>query len=141
MSPLKIKYDSSLMGLMSTFMSATGVQAKDCLVDDAGILVFIVNTNELGRAVGKGGFKVRQLERAFNRKIKIVEFNPEPVTFVENLVFPAKIKSANMEGKIITIESVDSFNRGHLIGRGGQNLRNFEKIVQRHFDIEEIKVK
>ena len=138
---LKIKYDSNLMGLMNTFVHATGIVAKDCLIDDNGLLTFIVPENTLGRAIGKKGFKVHLIERTINRKIKIVEFNPELISFVQNLVAPSKAKRVWMENKTVMIEPLDSFNRGNLIGRAAQNLRNNEKIIKRYFEIDEIKVK
>jgi len=49
-------------------------------------------------------------------------------------------KEINVEEKIITIVGPDTKTKGLLIGRSGQNLRNYEEIVKRYFDINEIKV-
>jgi len=137
---VKIKFDMNLMQFMNVFSSIAHTDLKDCFIDDNELLTYVVNINDLGKAVGKKGFKVKMIEKAVNRKIKILEFNPELVSFVRNLVYPLQAKNITEEDGIVTIEPEDSRNRGLLIGRAAQNLRNFEKIVKRHFEIKEIKV-
>jgi N utilization substance protein A len=128
------------MQYLNIFSTITKVDAKDCLVDKNNLLTFIVKENDLGRAVGKRGFKVKMLEKAVNRKIKILEFNPDLVTFVRNVIYPLQAKNIEVSEGIVTIEAADLKNRGLLIGRAAHNLRNFETVVKRHFEIKEIKV-
>ena len=128
------------MQFMNMFSTITKVDLKDCFMDDNDLLTFIVKENELGRAVGKHGFKAKLLEKTMNRKIKILEFNSDLVTFIKNTIYPLQTKNIEEGDGIITIEALDSKNRGYLIGRAAQNLRNFEKIIKRHFNISEIKV-
>jgi len=125
---------------MNLFANITHAGLKDCFIDDHGLLTFIVNENELGKAVGKKAFKVQMLQKATNRKIKIVEFNPDVITFVRNVIYPLKTARIEKEGDDLIIEALDSKNRGLLIGRAAQNLRNFETMVKRYFDINEMKV-
>ncbi|MEM4267403.1 MAG: NusA-like transcription termination signal-binding factor [Candidatus Woesearchaeota archaeon] len=136
---MKIKYDNQLVRIISVFNSITDARLKDCFCEQDHI-VFVVEENEIGKAVGKGGSRVKMLERTLNRKIKIVEFNPSVTEFVRNLVFPIKIKDIKENGQRIIIEAEDSISRGLLIGRAAQNLRNFETITKRYFSIEEIRV-
>jgi len=128
------------MQFMNMFSTITKVDIKDCFLDDNDLLTFIVKENELGRAVGKRGFKVKLLEKTMNRKIKILEFNSDLVTFIKNTIYPLQTKNIEEADGVITIEAFDSKNRGYLIGRAAQNLHNFEKIIKRHFSISEIKV-
>ncbi len=137
---MKIKYDINLMHYMSTFSAITGTDAKDAFTDDFGLLVFVVKENDIGKALGKHGSRARMLEKALNRKIKILEFNPELQTFIKNLVQPVQLADIQVEGKKVLLTAADSRGRGMLIGRSAQNLRNFEKAAKRYFDIEEIKV-
>jgi N utilization substance protein A len=136
---LKIKYDMELMKLMALFSGVTDAKLKDCF-SEGETLYFIVDEHELGRALGKGGQKVRMLQAKLNRKIKIVEFNPDPKEFVKNLVYPTRIKAIEERDGKIKIEAEDSTGRGYLIGRAAQNLRATESIVKRYFKIEEIRV-
>ena len=102
--------------------------------------MFVVNPGELSRAVGRGGYNVRNLEKALNRKIKIVEFNPGVSGFIRGLIFPLRADEISEEGGIVIMQSPDTKTRGLLIGRGAQNLRRFETIAQRYFKIKQIKV-
>jgi len=138
---LKIKYDIKLMHFMSLFAKITHASLKDCFLDKYNLLTFIVNENEIGKAIGKKGFKVKLLEKSMNRKIKIVEFNPDMLSFTRNIIYPLRTKNIEGNEKVIIIEAMDSKTRGLLIGRGAENLRNYEGIVKRYFDISEIKVK
>ena len=135
----RIKFDIDTMKIMSLFETITRAKLKDCIISE-GMITFIVEENEAAKAIGKKGANVKTLERGLKKKIKIVEFSTDLIRFVQNLAYPAKIREANQEGKILTLTAVDSQSRGLLIGRGASILRNYESIVKRYFDIDEIKV-
>lgn len=137
---MKIKYDLNLMKFMSFFESLTNTRLKDCFIDKNSLLVFVVKENEIAKAIGKKGVNVRNIKEKLNRKIKIVEFNPHLETFVGKLINPLKAKEINVDDNVVTITGPDTKTKGLLIGRNGQNLRNYEEIVNRYFDIKEIKV-
>ena len=137
----KIKYDLAMIQTISIFEKVTGAKLKDCIDDDhQGRLIFIVSPGQLWKALGKGSANIKKLETKFNRKIKIVEFNPELKRFIVNLVYPLKIKDVDEESSVITLHGQDTNTNGLLIGRNAQNLRNLEKNVRRFFEVEEIKV-
>lgn len=125
---------------MGLFEKITHVVARDCF-EDEGTLFFVVQPGQIGKAVGKKASNVSSIERLLNRKIKILEFNPEVVGYIKNVIFPLKVEDVTFEEGIATIISGDSKTRGLLIGRAAQKLRQFEKIVQREFEnLKEIKV-
>ncbi|MFA4917169.1 MAG: hypothetical protein WC560_10935, partial [Syntrophales bacterium] len=68
----KILYTQELMGTMALFDRITHVQLKDCFEDSNHLLTFVVNYEDLGKAVGKKALFVKRLEELFKRKIKIV---------------------------------------------------------------------
>ncbi|MBS3121709.1 NusA-like transcription termination signal-binding factor [Candidatus Woesearchaeota archaeon] len=138
---MKIKYNMELMGLMNIFQQTTRANLKDCFIDSNSLLTFVVEQNEIGRAIGRNAINIKMLEKAFNRKIKIIEYNPELERFIENLIYPLKVMSVTVQEDTIILEPTDSKTRGYLIGRSASNLRNYEEIVKRYFDnIKEIKV-
>lgn len=137
---IKIKYDLNLMRFMSFFESLTNTKLKDCFIDNNSLLVFVVEENQIAKAIGKKGVNAKRIKEKLNRKIKIVEFNPHLEIFVANLINPLKEKEINVSDKVVTIVGPDTKTKGLLIGRNGQNLRNYEEIVKRYFDINEIKV-
>ncbi len=135
-----VKYDNESLKVMSLFEKVTRTRLKDSFVDNNGLLTFIVNERELGRAVGKQAVNVKKLEKLLNRKIKILEFNSNIINFIKNLIYPLKAREIKQEGEEIIIEDPDVKTKGLLIGKNAKNLRNTESIVKKYFQINEIKV-
>ena len=136
---VKIVYDMSAMKFMSLFESITRSKLKDCIIKE-NMILFIVQPNEIGKAVGAKGVNVRKLERILKKKIKIVEFNPEPVNFIKNLVHPLQVKEITEDKGTYTLAPVDLKTRGLLIGRNATHLRAYEEIIKRYFPLKELKV-
>lgn len=136
---MKIKFDIDLMKFISLFEKITGTDAKDCIKQE-GKLVFIVNAGMAGKAVGKMGANIKKLENIIKKKIKIIEYSDDLVEFVMNAIHPLKAKDIKEENNIVTITPIDSQTRGYLIGREAVNLRGYEDIVKRYYNIEKIKV-
>lgn len=136
---MKKKYDIKLMNQMILFEKITGVKLKDCIESEDKI-IFIVELNQLTRAVGPGGSKVKELASKLNKKIKIVEYNPALVVFVRNLIAPLNVSSVEEKDGIVTISDTDRKVKGLIIGKNAKNLREYEDIVKRFFYIKEIRV-
>ncbi|MFH1439161.1 MAG: NusA-like transcription termination signal-binding factor [Candidatus Woesearchaeota archaeon] len=138
---MKIKYTSELMGLMSIFQNKTGAKLKDCFIDNNSLLTFVVEANQLGKAIGKKAINIKILEKIFNKRIKIFEYNPDIQKFIRNLIYPLKVREIVIQEDVVLLEAQDSKTRGYLIGRAASNLRNYENIAKRYFrEIKEIKV-
>ena len=126
---------------MALFEKMTRSKLKDFFFDKVqNRLVFIVLPGELWRALGPKGANVKKLENKLNRKIKIVEFNPDRLQFIRNMVFPLKVIDIKEEEGVVTLVGEDTKTKGLLIGRNAANLRNLEENVRRFFEINEIKV-
>ncbi len=137
----KIVYDEDTLKKMSLFESITRAKLKDFFDDPVqDRLVFIVQPGNLWRALGKGSSNVKKLEKAFGRKIKIVEYDDDLVEFIKNMAHPLKIFDVKEDDGIVTIRHEDMQTKGLLIGKNARNLRNLEKNVRRYFDVKEIKV-
>ncbi len=134
----RIKYDSELIKLITLFESMTGAGVKDCIAGDNQ--TFIVEENEMGKAIGKGGANIKRLESALKKRIRVVEFSSGVLQFVRNLVYPAEVAEIKNEGGTITINGKDSNTRAMLIGRNHQNLKQLNDIAKRYFDVKEIKI-
>ncbi len=136
---MKIKYDSQLIKLMSFFESATHARLRDCLVDSSGVLTFIV-ADKIGLAIGKDGSTARKLESALKRKIRIVAFSEGLEQFIRNLIAPLKIRGIELKEDKTVVITPEPESRGYIIGRAASNLRNYESIVKRYFDVKELRV-
>ena len=136
---LKIKFDIDIMQFISLFGKITKVNAKDCFKSNK-MLIFVVDTGKIGLAIGKGGMNIKKLEKMTKRKIKIIEYSDDLITFVSHVIAPLKAKDISFDEGVVVIVPIDSITRGYLIGREAVNLRGYEDIVKRYFEIKEIKV-
>ena len=133
----KIKYDLEIMKLMALFENMTRAKLKDCILDER--LLFIVEENEIGKAIGKKGSNIKRLENMLKKRIKVVEYNSDVLQFIKNLLYPLQTSSMENNDDIISIQA-DTKTKSLIIGRNQQNLKNLISIVRRFFDIAEIKV-
>ena len=133
-----MKLDSESMKLIAFFESKTGAKVKDCILN--GKIIFIIEENEMGKAIGKNGANIKKMERLLKKKIKLAEFSNDALQFVRNLCYPAEISDAKLEDGIVTINGRDTYTRAMLIGRERRNINNLTEIVKRYFDVKEIKV-
>lgn len=125
------------MKLMTLFESTTGAKVKDCIANER--LVFVIEENEMGRAIGKNGANIKRMENLLKKKIKLIEFSSDITQFVKNIIYPVDAGITN-EDNVIKIHGKDSSMRAMLIGRERQNINHVSGIVKRYFDVREIKV-
>jgi len=137
---MKTVYDVELLKLMKLFEDMTRARVKDCF-HNKDKLVFVVQEGELMRALGKDRANIKKFEEKLNRNIKIVEFSPDVLTFIRNLLYPLRVLDMTNDDGTITIKGPDTKTKGLMIGARAQNLRNYEEITRKYFDnIKEIKV-
>jgi N utilization substance protein A len=137
---MKTVYDVELLKLMKLFEDVTRSRLKDCFYNKEK-LVFVVQEGELMRALGKDRANLKKLEEKLNKSIKIVEFNPDLLIFIKNLMYPLRILEIREEDGIVTIKGPDTKTKGLMIGARAQNLRNYEELTKKYFDnLKEIKV-
>jgi len=134
----KIKLDSDSMKMITIFESMTGARIKDCIANDK--LIFVVEENDMAKAIGKNGFNIRKMESRLNKKIKLVEFSSDLLKFIRNMAYPAEVLDIEQEEGTITIHGKDTSSKAMLIGREHQNINHLTNIVRRYFDVKEIKV-
>lgn len=137
---MKITYDANTMKLLTLFETITRAKVKDCF-EKSGLVIYVVEPGQIGKAVGKGASNIKRLERMIGKKLRVIEFSGDLVGFVAKLIFPNKAKDIKYEDGIVTITPEDSRSRGYLIGRGGEILKGNEEIAKRYFsELKEIKV-
>lgn len=136
----RIVFDALLLKTMALFESVTGAKLRDCVSLGSG-LIFVVEPNELGRALGPGGRNVRRVEGLVRKKVRVVEFSDDCASFIKNLLYPVVVSNLVIEGDIVTIVAPDQQARSWLIGRNASRLRANEAVVKRYFPIQELRVR
>ncbi len=127
-----MKLDLKTLGYIKFFENYTHASVKDCFVKNG--LVFIVNPGEIGKAIGKKGANIRFLNTKFGKSIRVIEYNPDVVQFVKNLIYPTKVE-VEKRGEIVVIVTEDTKTKGFLFGRDKSKLKSMEEIVKRYFDV------
>ena len=137
--PMKITYTKEILETMGIFARATESDVKDCFEYD-GVLYFVVAEGNLGKAVGKGGQTVRELQERLKKRIRVLEFHPNLVDFLRNVIYPLKADAIEENNGTIVLRSADRSTRALLIGRNAKNLNRVKDVANRYFTIQEIKV-
>jgi transcription termination/antitermination protein NusA len=134
---MKVTLDQTTIQRMDLFHTLTGSNVVDCLAED-DYIYFVVAEGQYGLAVGKSGVKIKNAERVFKKPIKVFEFSEDLEIFIKNLV--PDVQEITRNEKLIFIK-VDAKNRAKVIGKAGKNIKIINKLLQRLFDVEELKIK
>jgi transcription termination/antitermination protein NusA len=137
---MSVVYDQQLIELRAMFEKKTGAQVKECFYDKNEKLTFVIEAGDMGKALGKGKAHLFSLQEALGKKIRVVEFSPDRITFIKNMIAPLQIKDVDDQGEIIILHGVDLKTNGLLIGKQARNLRNLEWMVNKFHEVKEIKV-
>jgi NusA-like KH domain protein len=136
---MSFSLDSTTIEAIQVFEKITGAQVKDTF-EYKDRRVFVLMPGNVKKALGKDNKTLDKLEKAFNSKIKLVEFSEDVTKFIVNFLKPLKISSIVEKDAKVHITGEDQKTQGLIIGAKAQNLRGLETIVQKYFKIEEITV-
>lgn len=140
---MQLTLDTDTIRLMTFFENLTGAGVRDCLVDDDnGIVYFVIDEGQIGKAIGKNGSSVKNTENLIKKNIKVFEFSEDAERFVRNLIpnvnsFRLKVEN----GRNIVEIWVNKKDKAVVIGRDGRNLKIYKELLQRNHDINEIMVR
>ncbi len=128
---------------MALLHEITGVHVRDCIIDEENDrIVFLVNPDEVGRAVGPRGVYVQKLRKLLGKNIEIVGYSDVLEEQVKYALAPARVKEVRVTnrpgGKRVVYVSVEPSDKGLAIGRGGKNVARARLILQRYFDVDSI---
>ena len=135
-----ITLDAQGIKLISMFESVTHTRVKDCIqLEDR--VIFIVEENQIGIAIGKKGKNVADLKRRLKKNVQLVEYSSDPVKFLKNIFRqynPQNVYLEEKDGKTYGRVEVPNKEKGRAIGAKASNLEIAKMIIKRHFDIENI---
>ncbi len=140
--PKSIKFDTKTLDLIRLFNSVTSVPAKDCIsMDDDGIIVFIVASGDVGKAIGRKAMNVKFLREKTQKDIDIIGYAESPLEFLRNVFLPAKVDDIifqDRDGQKVAIIRAGSDQKGIVIGRNGRNINKAKLLMRRHFDLDDV---
>ena len=135
----RLKLDQDTLGLSMLVERATGVQVKDCFRDENDdTLYFVVPQGLIGKALGKGGVNVKNLQQSLNKNVRIIEYRETPVEYIRSIIYPLTVEEIKEDPaqNLITLKDSNRKTKSLLIGREGRNLQLLNRAVKRFFNVE-----
>lgn len=127
------KLDQDTIQNINLFERITRAKVKNYFVNNE-TLNFIVENIEMGKAIGKNASNVKKLNSLFNKKIRIIEYDSNPVNFFKKLIYPLKLQEINLNNSVMEINA-DTKTKALLIGRNQKNLKIYNDILNYYFKI------
>ncbi|HLC00011.1 MAG TPA: NusA-like transcription termination signal-binding factor [Candidatus Bathyarchaeia archaeon] len=140
-----IKITCDEMRYIALFENISGASVKDCIIDEEqGRAIFIVNTGQVGVAIGKGGRNIHTLERMTGKKHEIIEYSEDPAQFIKNALKPAAVREVRVtertDGKKIAVVTINPKDKGIAIGKNGKNAERLRFLAKRYFNIQNVSI-
>jgi len=123
-----ITLDTNAIQSIQIFERLTHARCKDYILQET-MSFFIVEPDNIGKAIGKQAVHIKQLEQVLRKKIRIIEYAPELKQFVQNVIAPLRIDNFEEHDGVVLLAAKDLKTRGMLIGRNASHLRLYEAII------------
>ena len=134
---MSVKLGTDSIRNIAAFENITEVHARDCLITE-DCVYFLVDPEKVGLAIGKNGSVIRELRKVFGKTVRVFGYYDSPELFVRN-AFP-NVKAVEMNNGRITV-AIPEEDRIAVIGKNGRNIKAVREIMERHFDIRDLRVK
>ncbi|MFH1221908.1 MAG: NusA-like transcription termination signal-binding factor [Candidatus Micrarchaeota archaeon] len=125
------------LSFFTTFEGLTGVMPND-YVESVGMVVFTVDQEKLGKAIGKNGVNINKLKLKFKKRILVVGDSADPEAFVRSYFNNINIMSLEvrdvMSEKALMI-TLDEKDRGIAIGRDGERIKSLKELLKKKFNM------
>lgn len=133
-----IKLDTEKIQLIGLFETITHTSVKDCITNkEKRRVTFVVNEGGAGKAIGKNGANVKNIERVIGKKIEIIEYSDDPVKFVSFLLRPSMVQDGFISEKNngrkalnITLSKKVDLDRG--------KINKARSMLKRYFLIDDL---
>ena len=140
-----IKLTTDQIRLISLFQNVTKTTARDCLDDEKqDKIIFVVNEDKMGLAIGKGGSNIKSLQNILKRRVELIEYSDDPIKFLKNILNSKLINEVKLDtkqdGSLQATVIVDQGNKGLVVGREGRNAEKARLFAKRYFDISSVQI-
>ena len=140
-----IKLTTDQIRLISLFQNVTKTTARDCLDDEKqDKIIFVVNEDKMGLAIGKGGSNIKSLQNILKRRVELIEYSDDPIKFLKNILNSKLVNEVKLDtkqdGSSQATVIVDQGNKGLVVGREGRNAERARLFAKRYFDISNVQI-
>ncbi|MDP8002972.1 MAG: NusA-like transcription termination signal-binding factor [Caldisphaera sp.] len=139
------RIDLEELRYLSLFQDLTNAMAYRCITDnEANRVFYLVNKNDVGKAIGKDGKNVKSLSKILNKSVEIVEYSDNVEEMAKNL-FPGisviKVDLIDKDNTKTVYVKVKDDEKGKAIGKDGKNVKRAKIILNKLFGVEKVVVK
>jgi len=139
---VRVRLSTEEMRYIALFESLTGANARDCLMNEReNKLTFVVSSGDIGRAIGKGGSKIRRVGQMVGKSVDVIEYSDNPIEFLKNVFAPAKVMDVELVeegGRRVARVNVEEPSKGLAVGRRGRNIQRAKALAARHHGISDV---
>lgn len=128
--------------LMNLFSSFTGVGANDCFISGTNI-VFLVDSSDIGKAIGKQGSNVKKMAAKLNKRIEIMEDDENPAEFLKKAFRDVRFQEVKVagEGSEKRLEANLDYENKQKMLQNSQKLKLVKGLIERNFNITQLKIR
>lgn len=139
----QVKITAEEFRYMALFSEITNVTVRDCIIDEENNrIIFLVNPDEVGKAIGPRGFFVQKLSKILGRTIEVVGYSDKLEEQVRHALAPARVTDIKLverpNGTKVLYVAVNPADKAIAIGKGGRNVNRAKLILKRHFGIDSV---
>ncbi|MEZ0394667.1 MAG: NusA-like transcription termination signal-binding factor [Desulfurococcaceae archaeon] len=136
---LKITPDE--LRYMALLHELSGVYVHDCIIDEENNrLIFLVDPNDIGKAIGPKGALIQRLRKLLNKNIEIVGYSEDLDKLVKFALAPARVREVKFQvrpdGRKVVYVSVEPSDKAIAIGKNGRNVSKARLIVRRYYGVD-----
>ena len=139
---MKINLGKEELRYISLFEELTGVTPRDVVKTGDDIYTFVVDEEDMGKAIGKSGKNIRKVKNKINKNVNVVEYSEDPEKFLENIFSTVEVESIEIkednDEKEAVIKVKDS-EKGRAVGRNGWNIERARKLSDRHHGLSRVR--
>lgn len=124
------------LSFFTIFERITQVMPTD-FAESGGIVVFVVEPQSLGKAIGKGGANIQRLKKQLKKKVLIVADSKELETFVRNFfssISVLAVEQRDAMGEKAIIVTLNEKDRGLAIGKEGERIKALKQLLKKRFN-------
>ncbi len=130
-----IELTSDDLKYFSEFEKVTKVTPNDYTITP-NTIVFLVNQEALGKAIGKNGVNINRLKGVFKKRIIIVADSNDPEIFIKNMLYNVNILNIEMREAMsekALFLTIDEKDRGIAIGKDGERIKMIKTFLKEKF--------
>ena len=130
---------------LSIFQEFTDAMAYRCIIDEDGNrLIFLVDSADVGKAIGRNGKKVRMLSEIFKKNVEVVAYSEDLEQMIRNLFPGVKILSIDVQNRgdeKSVIVKVAEEDKARAIGREGKNVKRARLVLKKLFNVTRLQIR